>query len=122
MFGSVAVSLIFYYLPLVLFAKKILVIWINADFAEKAYNIVRIMIIVSFFSLIQAVIYVLLQSAGKMRDIAIACSISTLFFVISLYSLTKFYGIYGVVFSFAIMYVVQIAVCTYFLTYRKILN
>jgi O-antigen/teichoic acid export membrane protein len=125
MFASVLIILVIYYLPLLLFAKSILTIWIGSNFAEQAKTLVRVMIIVTIPSLIDAVFYVLLQSFGKMKDVAIAYSIATLFFLISLYGFSKFYtflGIYAVVYSFTIMYIVRVFICVYFVYQRQILR
>jgi O-antigen/teichoic acid export membrane protein len=101
---AVAAIFIFYYMPLILFSKQILALWINSDFAEKSYKITRILSFASLFYMIYAVKHIFLQAYGKFFTIVNIYSIGLLFLLISLCLLPKYFEVEGVALSYVITY------------------
>ncbi|MFH0997436.1 MAG: hypothetical protein V1844_18350 [Pseudomonadota bacterium] len=101
---SVVVIFVLYYMPLIVFAKEILALWINRDFAEKSYRVTRILSVASLFYMLYAVKHNILQAEGRFLTIAgIYCAGLTVL-LISLWVLPKYFGAEGVAYSYVITY------------------
>jgi O-antigen/teichoic acid export membrane protein len=103
---SVVVIFVVYYIPLIVFAKEILALWINRDFAEKTYRITRILSVASLFYMLYAVKHNTLQAEGRFLTItSIYCAGLTVL-LISLLVLPKYFASEGVAYSYIITYAV----------------
>lgn len=103
---SVAVIFIIYYMPLVVFTKEILSLWINRDFAENSYRMTRILAVASLFYMLYTVKHNILQAEGRFLTVAGIYCIGLTFLLISLSVLPKYFGTEGVAYSYVLTYVV----------------
>jgi O-antigen/teichoic acid export membrane protein len=78
-----------------IFSKEILYFWINQNFAEQGALIMQIFVLGVVINSIAQVPFTLIQSAGHSKLITIIYLIQFPFFIITLYTLTKLYGIEG---------------------------
>ncbi|MCX5882895.1 MAG: hypothetical protein NTU74_14165 [Deltaproteobacteria bacterium] len=103
---SVFVIFVMYYVPLIVFAKEIIALWINRDFAEKCYRITRILSVASLFYMIYAVKHNILQAEGKFLTITGIYGVGLSLLLISLWVLPKYFGSEGVAYSYVLTYAV----------------
>ena len=101
---SVAVIFVLYYMPLIVFAKEILALWINKDFAERSYRITRIHAVASLFYMLYAVKHNTLQSAGKFLTITGIYGVGLSLLLFLLFLLPKYLGAEGVAYSYVFTY------------------
>ena len=101
---SVFVIFVIYYLPLIVFAKEILTLWINRDFAEKSYRITRILSVASLFYMLYAVKHNVLQAQGRFMTITGIYCAGLIVLLISLLVLPKYLDTEGVAYSYIITY------------------
>ena len=101
---SVFVIFVIYYLPLIVFAKEILTLWINRDFAEKSYRITRILSVASLFYMLYAVKHNVLQAQGRFMTITGIYCAGLIVLLISLLVLPKYLGTEGVAYSYIVTY------------------
>jgi O-antigen/teichoic acid export membrane protein len=104
--ASVVVIFVIYYMPLIVFAKEILSLWINRDFAEKSYRITRILAVASLFYMLYAVKHNVLQASGRFITITSIYGIGLTLLLISLWVLPKYLGVEGVAYSYVLTYAV----------------
>ena len=103
---SVVVIFILYYMPLIVFAKEILALWINRDFAEKSYRITRILSVASLFYMLYAVKHNILQAEGRFLTITGIYGAGLTVLLVSLWVLPKYFASEGVAYSYIITYAV----------------
>ena len=103
---SVMAIFALYYIPLILFSKQILTLWINAKFAENSYKITRILSFASLFYMLYAVKHIYLQAYGKFATIVYIYLIGIVLLFISLCLLPKYFELEGVAMSYVITYAV----------------
>jgi O-antigen/teichoic acid export membrane protein len=103
---SVVVIFVLYYMPLIVFAKEILTLWINRDFAEKSYRITRILSVASLFYMLYAVKHNILQAEGRFLTITGIYGAGLTVLLVSLWVLPKYFGSEGVAYSYIITYAV----------------
>jgi len=101
---SVVIIFVMYYMPLIVFAKEILALWINRDFAEKSYRITRILAVASLFYMFYAVKHNVLQAGGKFITIAGIYCVGLALLLILLLVLPKYFGAEGVAYSYVLTY------------------
>ena len=101
---SVVVIFVLYYLPLIVFAKEILALWINRDFAEKSFRITRILSVASLFYMLYAVKHNILQAEGRFITITGIYGVGLVLLLISLLVLPKYFGAEGVACSYVLTY------------------
>ena len=101
---SVFVIFVLYYLPLIIFAKEILALWINRDFAEKSFRITRILSVASLFYMLYAVKHNILQAEGRFITITGIYGVGLALLLISLLVLPKYFGAEGVAYSYVLTY------------------
>jgi len=101
---SVVVIFVLYYLPLIVFAKEILALWINRDFAEKSFRITRILSVASLFYMLYAVKHNILQAEGRFITITGIYGVGLALLLISLLVLPKYFGAEGVAYSYVLTY------------------
>lgn len=101
-----AVAIIFglYYVPLIFFAEQILGVWINKDFAENSYRLVRILAFYSLLYMLYAIRHSILQAAGKFVTITGIYLLGLVTLLTALLVLPKQFGIEGVAYSYVITY------------------
>jgi O-antigen/teichoic acid export membrane protein len=108
-FYSVALIFAIYYVPLMLFSKQILSLWINKDFADKSYILIRILCFYSLFYMLYAVKHSFLQAQGRFMTITGIYALGLTILLVSLLFLSKYFGLEGVAFSYVITYAVFVA-------------
>ncbi len=101
---AVIVIFLVYYLPLIFFAKTILTLWINKNFAEKSYRISRILSAASLFYMLYAVKHNFFQARGRFATITIIYGIGLAVLLLSLAILPRYWGIEGVAGSYVVTY------------------
>lgn len=89
-FGS-----LFFFIPMSFFAREILEIWINTDFAIQAANIFSILAIGFIFVSISHIPLVKLQSAGFTKNVAIMHITQLCLYVPLFYFVVKNFGVLG---------------------------
>ena len=100
---------IVYYVPLAVFAHEILAIWINDDFAEKGYTLLRWLLIPSCLYMAANIMEVYLQTAGEAKRLGWVYVIALVVELVGLAILPKRFGIVGVVWAVSIMYLSLVA-------------
>lgn len=115
---SVAGIFILYYMPLIVFAKEIITLWINSDFAEKSFRITRILSFASLFYMIYAVKHNILQARGRFLTIAGIYCVGLSLLLISLWVLPKYFGSEGVAYSYVLTYAAFVIAAAVFM--RKV--
>lgn len=106
---SVFIIFLLYYLPLMVFAEKILALWISSEFAGKSYRMVRILSIASLFYMIYAVKHNVLQAEGRFLTITGIYGIGLTVLLVSLGSLPKYFGTVGVAYANVVTYAAFVA-------------
>jgi O-antigen/teichoic acid export membrane protein len=101
---AVAIIFALYYVPLIIFAKPILAIWINKEFAENSYRLTRILSFYSLLYMLYAIKHTVLQAAGKFMTITGIYVMGLALLLISLLVLPRYFGVEGVAFSYVITY------------------
>lgn len=101
---SVMVIFVMYYVPLIVFAKEILSLWINRDFAEKSYRMTRILSVASLFYMLYAIKHNLLQAEGRFLAITGIYAAGLTLLLISLWVLPKYFGPEGVAYAYVLTY------------------
>ena len=109
---------IVYYVPLALFAHEVLAIWINDDFAEKGYGLLRWLLIPSCLYMTANIMEVYLQTAGETKRLGGVYVIALVVELFGLAILPQRFGIVGVVWAVSLMYL-SLVVCLGSLTIRK---
>lgn len=76
--------------------------WINQEVATKSYQLLIIISIGVFFNSMAQVPHALIQAAGKVKQTALLHVIEFIVYVIVLYVLLKYFGLYGAGIAFVI--------------------
>ena len=110
---SVGIIFALYYLPLMVFARPILSLWINPDFAEKSYRLVRILAVASLFYMLYAVQHNILQARGRFMTIAGIYTAGLAILLISLWVLPGYFQAEGVAGSYIVTYAAFVGMSVY---------
>ncbi len=105
---GVALILIGYYLPLVVFAPQILSWWISPEFSGEASFYVRVMFANTVLYLFVAIAHNMVQASGYGRKILISNFLGLIGFVICLGFLPQMFGILGIILAHQFSLVVQL--------------
>lgn len=86
----------------ILFANKILSLWLGANYSSQSENILIILLVGFLFNALAQVPYSAIQSAGKAKVTALLHCIEIVPYFIMLYFLVHHYGLIGVAFAWTI--------------------
>lgn len=90
-----------------LFCFPVLALWISKDFADSAYYVCLLLITGVFVNSLSLLPATLIQASGNTKTIAYIHSLELIFYIISLYFLTKKYGIEGAAIAWVLRQVVD---------------
>lgn len=101
---SVMVIFIMYYIPLIIFTKEILTLWISRDFAEKSYRMTRILSVASLFYMLYAVKHNVLLAKGRFLTLSGINGAGLALLLVSLQVLPNYFGSEGVAYAYVLTY------------------
>lgn len=110
---SVGIIFALYYLPLIVFTKPILSLWINPDFAEKSFRLTRILAVASLFYMLYAVQHNILQARGQFLTIAGIYTAGLVLLLISFWVLPRYFETEGVAGSYVVTYAAFVCMAVY---------
>lgn len=101
--GAVFLVFALYYVPLAVFSKDLIRFWISEKFAASTFSLVQWLLPSSLFYLVATVYEKLLQSRGKVRQIALGYFLAFATLVMALVMLPVDWGIYSVPLAYGLM-------------------
>lgn len=102
--------LVLYYIPLAVFAREILSIWINDDFAAKGYGLLRWLLVPTCLYMVANIMEVYLQTAGAGRRLGHVYVLALLVQLGALSILPQRFGVTGIVWAVSLMHL-SLVVC-----------
>lgn len=82
-------------LPLGVFARPLLAMWISAEFAESSYRILQVLAAAAWFSSISQVPFTMLQGHGRVKTTAFVHLVELPFYASALVGMIVYYGTLG---------------------------
>lgn len=101
---AIAAFFLFYYVPLAIFGREILNVWINPEMGEKGYELLRWLLLPTFFYMVSNLMEVFLQTAGETKLIGWAYLLGLAVQIAALSVLPKHFGAMGVIWSVSLMH------------------
>jgi len=103
-FIAVAIIFTLYYVPLMVFAKQILGLWINEEFAAHSYRLTQILAVYSLLYMLYAIYHSFLQAEGRFMTITGIYLLGLAVLLGSLLVLPNQFGIQGVAYAYVVTY------------------
>lgn len=108
--GAVILVAAFFYLPLFVFAPKLLGFWVGPKIAAKSAAVTRIWCVASVAYLAMTVYYNYLQAVGRPRTLLVLNAVSAMALMGGLLFIPVRYGIQGVAVLICLVFILQAAV------------
>ncbi len=116
--SAIAGLFLIYYIPLAVFGRQILTVWISAEMAEKAYVMLRWLLLPTGIYLVANLMEVFLQTAGETKRLGWAYLVALVVQFTGLATLPPVFGVVGVIWSVALMHF-SLFVCFLLLIVRR---
>lgn len=116
--AAIAGLFLIYYIPLAVFGRQILSLWINEEMGAKGYLMLRWLLLPTAIYLVANVLEVFLQTAGETKRIGWAYLIALVVQFAGLTTLPERFGVVGVIWSVALMHF-SLLLCFAFLIIKR---
>lgn len=101
-------------LPIFIFSKQILSLWLGGDFGERSYEVLQIFLVGFLFNSIAQIPYGKIQAAGKSKLTALIHLSESIPYLIFLYYMTYYFSILGAAMAWSFRMLADCLILFYF--------